>query len=206
MKTEELLKIRAPLAPPGGSSGLKKKNFRCQICNQSFVDNWKLNRHIKIHARNVDALGREREFIPTPNYIPSPNYVPSPERNYIAPGRNIIPPARNYVPPERNYESFPERKYDVSPEGKTVTKNFKCEICHKAFRDNWKLKRHGNVHGINDYVFPERKCVPPEGKTVTKNFKCEICQKAFRDNWKLKRHEKVHVKATGEPELVGHSI
>ena len=161
MKTEELLKIRAPLAPPGGSSsGLKKKNFKCQICNQSFVDNWKLNRHIKIHARNVDALGREREFIPTPNYIPSPNYVPSPERNYIAPGRNIIPPARNYVPPERNYESFPERKYDVSPEGKTVTKNFKCEICHKAFRDNWKLKRH----------------------------------------------EKVHVKATDEPELVGHSV
>ena len=162
MKTEELLKIRAPLAPPGGSSsGLKKKNFKCQICNQSFVDNWKLNRHIKIHARNVDALGREREFVPTPNYIPSPE-----QRNYIAPGRNIIPPSRNYVPPERNYqESFPERKY-VSQEGKTVTKNFKCEICGKSFRDNWKLKRHGNVHGLNDYVFPERKYVSPEEKTV----------------------------------------
>ena len=161
MKTEELLKIRAPLAPPGGSSsGLKKKNFKCQICNQSFVDNWKLNRHIKIHARNVDALGREREFIPSPaNYIPSPE-----QRNYIAPGRNIIPPARNYVPPERNYqESFPERKY-VSQEGKTVTKNFKCEICGKSFRDNWKLKRHGNVHGMNDYVFPERKYVSPESR------------------------------------------
>ena len=149
MKTEELLKIRAPLAPQGGSSGLKKKNFRCQICNQNFVDNWKLNRHFKVHANNVDALGRPSEYVPSPEV----NYVPSPERNCIAPGRNIIPPARNYVPPERNYESFPERKY-VSPEGKTVTKNFKCEICHKAFRDNWKLKRHGNVHGNNDYVYP----------------------------------------------------
>lgn len=200
MKTEELLKIRAPLAPPGGSSGLKKKNFKCQICNQSFVDNWKLNRHIKIHARNVDALGREREFVPCPerNYVPSPNYIPSPERNYIAPGRNIIPPARNYVPPERNYESFPEKKYG-SLEGKTVTKNFKCEICHKAFRDNWKLKRHGNVHGNNDYVYPIK-------NTSRKNFKCELCGKSFQDNWKLKRHEKVHVKATGEPELVGHSV
>ena len=192
MKTEELLKIRAPLAPPGGSSGLKKKNFKCQICNQSFVDNWKLNRHIKVHANNVDALGRERE------YVPSPNYIPSPERNYIAPGRNIIPPARNYVPPERNHESFPERKY-VSTEGKTVTKNFKCEICHKAFRDSWKLKRHGNVHGNTDYVYPIK-------NTSRKNFKCELCGKSFQDNWKLKRHEKVHVKATGEPQLVGHSV
>ena len=193
MKTEELLKITAPLAPPGGSSGLKKKNFRCQICNQSFVDNWKLNRHIKVHATNVDALGRVREYV-----SPERNYAAFPQRNYVAPGRDIIPPARNHVPPERNYESFPERKH-VSPEGKTVTKNFKCEICHKAFRDNWKLKRHGNVHGNNDYVYPIK-------NTSRKNFKCELCGKSFQDNWKLKRHEKVHVKATDEPELVGHSV
>ena len=163
MKTEELLKLRAPLNPQGGSSEGKKKNFKCQICNQTFGDNWKLNRHIKVHANNVDALGRETDYVPSPER----NYVPSPERNYIAPGRNIIPPARNYVPPERNY---------VSPEGKTVTKNFKCEICHKAFRDSWKLKRHGNVHGNNDYVYPIK-------NTSRKNFKCELCGKSFQDNW-----------------------
>ena len=31
-------------------------NFSCQICNKSFTDNWKLNRHENIHIKSRELL------------------------------------------------------------------------------------------------------------------------------------------------------
>ena len=71
---------------------------------------------------------------------------------------------------------------------KTIKKSFKCQICAKAFLDNWKLKRHEKAHLNENYV--------PAIRRSKKSFKCRICGKTFKDTWKLNRHGKVHVKVT----------
>ena len=52
-----------------------------------------------------------------------------------------------------------------------VKKDFKCQICDKAFGTNGELKKHvSTVH---------------EGK---RDFQCQLCDKAFRTNGALKKH------------------
>ena len=83
-----------------------------------------------------------------------------------------------------------------------------CQICKKAFPNNWKLRRHekgkfhlkkaGKVLKVTNIVV-EDFVVSPVRKKSKKNFKeCQICKKVFPNNSKLRRHEKVHVKEAGK--------
>ncbi|XP_045181615.2 sal-like protein 4 isoform X8 [Mercenaria mercenaria] len=64
---------------------------------------------------------------------------------------------------------------DRQPTDRRRSRNFACEICHKAFTDNWNLQRHIRVH------------------TGESPYNCELCHKAFKGKSNLKAHMVTHM-------------
>ena len=91
-------------------------------------------------------------------------------------------------------------------ESKVTAKSAICQICNKAFKDNWRLKRHcnqkhvknGEMTEVNGVFVPNPNVEPREYVEKPKvDFprKCKICNKGFSDKWRLGRHhEQVHAK------------
>ena len=89
---------------------------------------------------------------------------------------------------------------------KDTTKSAICQICNKAFKDNWRLKRHcnqkhvknGEMTELNGVFVPNPNVEPREyvdKPKVDLPRKCKICNKGFSDKWRLGRHhEQVHAK------------
>ena len=74
---------------------------------------------------------------------------------------------------------------------KILKKDFQCQICNKGFVDNYKLKRHQQIHVKSE----DSTNLTVQQKDKPMNFTCQICHKSFSDNWKLNRHENIHIKS-----------
>lgn len=152
---------------------MKNSNYRCDICNKTFVTSYNKRRHYEMIHNQIIQKGttNEQQRIPIQlaqlqtNTAFLPNIFVTPNQgtlSTIAPTQLII---------------------NNKNTGKKITCSLKekipCDRCNKTFSTPYNKRRHEDmVHGQNSRMMP--------------TYKCSSCDKVFYSTYNKTRHENIH--------------
>lgn len=83
--------------------------------------------------------------------------------------------------PEVTFFEMPH-KQDLEVSKPQRARIFMCDLCPKAFPENFMLTRHKKIHSVDRQKPPK----PAE-------FKCKVCDKTFPEQFRLNRHKQIHL-------------
>ncbi|MCP3967979.1 MAG: hypothetical protein GY750_18230 [Lentisphaerae bacterium] len=136
--------------------------FECRLCDKSYNEQWKLNRHMKSHQKaqfkcpHCDMAFRENYKLNRHLKIHNNNRTKSHICHVCGSG-------------------FLERDYlNAHMKVHTETESHPCQQCDRKFDSSSKLNRHMVVH------------------TGEKPHQCKYCLKRFNDKYNLKQHLRIH--------------
>ncbi|KAJ8921140.1 hypothetical protein NQ315_013611 [Exocentrus adspersus] len=159
------------------------KQFTCEICDSSFNDRRKLNRHKKMYHECIkeylciacDKTFSSKTSLDSHYRLKHAEIKPYQcehcgERfarlDYLRRHNNCTDPSHC-----RKFLKGPRRKFRYT---KADGEPIKCKLCGKIFKDVYLLKLHLTTH------------------TNIRRFRCSVCNLTFTTNKNRERHEKIH--------------
>lgn len=163
----------------------------CDICDKDFRDTYILRRHQRTDVKDEEFDSDHFDHLTTTHFC---QHGCSSQKCHLC-------------PPDDIEKAQTDGSYDD---------RFRCDLCDKAFRDSYILRRHKRIHtgekpfqcnfcektfgtksNLKSHIKSRHSIDPSARQPKRRNdrFKCDTCSKCFRDSYILRRHQVVH---TGE--------